>query len=304
MLEIRFHGRGGTGTVLASRAYAKAVFYAGRHAITFPSFGPERRGAPVLAFARIDNKKIYNRTQIYEPDVVVCLDDAIMELIDIAQGLKKGGKGVLNSPNKPDGIKLSKSIEVGVVDATKIAKEVLESTITNSATLGALIRTIDTISFKHLEKGILSVFGERLGEKLAKKNVEAARIAFEETIFGTILGGRNYSQEKCWLPTVDELPIGTILSKSEVNSGQLIGPGSAITRKTGTWNHKKAKIDQEKCNKCLICVFHCPEGTIHREDDIIKIDHTYCKACGICIEECPENAISMVEIKDFSEITS
>ncbi|MCK5304352.1 MAG: 2-oxoacid:acceptor oxidoreductase family protein, partial [Candidatus Heimdallarchaeota archaeon] len=67
MHEIRFHGRGGTGAVMASRALAKAAFYAGKNAVSFPSFSAERRGALVLAFARINTKKIYRKSQIYEP---------------------------------------------------------------------------------------------------------------------------------------------------------------------------------------------------------------------------------------------
>ncbi|MHA1953596.1 MAG: 2-oxoacid:acceptor oxidoreductase family protein, partial [Candidatus Heimdallarchaeaceae archaeon] len=79
MLEIRFHGRGGTGSVLASRALAKAAFYAGKHAVTFPSFGAERRGAPVIPYIRINEKPIYQRTQIYEPDMIVVLDKSLLE---------------------------------------------------------------------------------------------------------------------------------------------------------------------------------------------------------------------------------
>lgn len=304
MFEIRFHGRGGMGTVLASRALAKAVFYAGKHAVTFPSFGAERRGAPVLAFARIDDKKIYKRTQIYNPDAVVVLDDALLELIDVAKGLKPDGIGVLNSPKQPHEIKLSSSIRVGVVNATKIALETLGRPITNSAILGALVRSVPIVSLEDLEKGIMSVFSERLGEKVAKKNVEAARIAFEETIFGQTQTGQSYTQYQPWLPDVNELPIGTIINKTVVGDGSPIGPGSAIVRKTGTWSHNKALIDPEKCIKCLQCVFHCPEGTIHRVNDQIKVDWQYCKACGVCISVCPKNAISFVEIEDFAEIAN
>ncbi|MHA1302478.1 MAG: 2-oxoacid:acceptor oxidoreductase family protein, partial [Candidatus Heimdallarchaeaceae archaeon] len=173
MLEIRFHGRGGTGTVIASRALAKAVFYAGKHAVTFPSFGAERRGAPVLAFARIDDEKITKRTQIYEPDVVVVLDDSLLELTDVAKGLKEGGMCVLNTLSDPENIQLSKSVKAGVVDATRIAKEEIGLAITNSAMLGALVRSTGIVSLEDLEKGIMSVFGEKLGEEAAKRNVNA-----------------------------------------------------------------------------------------------------------------------------------
>ncbi len=304
MLEIRFHGRGGTGSVLASRAFTKAVFYAGKHAIAIPSFGAERRGALVLAFARIDDKKIYKRTQIYEPDIIVVLDDSLLELVDVAQGLKPKGMGVLNSSKKPDQIKLSKPTKVAVVDATKIAKEFLVEPVVNSAMLGALIKSTEIITFEDLEKGIMSVFGDRLGDRMAKMNVEAARIAFEETIFGKTKGGGNNTKIQTWLPTVNDLPVGTIIPKMKLESGQMIGPGAAVSRITGVWSHKKAIVDQEKCIQCLQCFFHCPEGTIHKEGDTVKVIKAYCKACGICVNVCPVNAITLEEINDYTEIVS
>ncbi len=302
MLEIRFHGRGGTGTVTASRALAKAVFYEGKHAVTFPSFGAERRGAPVLAFARIDENKIRKRTQIYEPDVVVVLDDSLVELGDVVKGLKKGGLCIVNTTHKPEEIQLSKPTRVATVNATKIAKEEIGLAITNSAILGALVRATDVVSLENLKKGIMSVFGEKLGETAALKNAKAAERAYNETVFGESKGGKSYESHEAWLPTVDELPKGTIIPKMKVKSGQLIGPGSAISRVTGTWTHEKAVIDQEKCIKCLQCVFHCPEGTIHKKNDKIVVDWTYCKACGVCITQCPVGAISYVTIDNISEI--
>lgn len=304
MLEIRFHGRGGTGSVLASRALAKAAFYEGKYSVTFPSFGAERRGAPVLAFTRIDNKKIYKRTQIYEPAIIVVLDDALLEFIDVAQGIKQNGIGVLNSSKKPSEIKLSKEINVGVVNANKIAEEILGQQITNSALLGALIRCYEGISFSNLEKGILSVFGEKLGEEKARQNVEVAKLAYEQTIFGRTAGGKKFSQQEIWLPTVEEMPIGTVLPKTTVKTGQMIGPGSAIIRMTGTWSHYKAYVNQEKCIQCLQCLFHCPEGTIHRNGVTVKIDRRYCKGCRICENICPVKAIEIKEIEDFNGLIS
>ncbi len=302
MHEIRFHGRGGTGAVMASRALAKAAFYAGKNAVSFPSFSAERRGALVLAFARINTKKIYRKSQIYEPDTIVVLDNSLIELKDVAKGLKQDGIGIINTTKKPDEIILSKAINLGVVDATNIAKETLGQPFANSAILGSLIRSTKLVGMEELEKGILSVFGAKLGEKQARRNVEAARIGYEETQFGMSQGERNYSKLQPWLPSVEELPIGAILPKTTVSTGQSIGPGSAITRITGTWSYIKADIDQEICIKCLKCVFHCPEGTIHRKNNTVIVNKAYCKACGICESICPVNAIKMIKIKEFSEI--
>jgi 2-oxoacid:acceptor oxidoreductase gamma subunit (pyruvate/2-ketoisovalerate family)/2-oxoacid:acceptor oxidoreductase delta subunit (pyruvate/2-ketoisovalerate family) len=302
MIEIRFHGRGGTGAVLASKALAKAAFYAGKHAVTFPSFGAERRGAPVLPFIRIDNKKIYQRTQIYEPDIIVVLDKSLLELCDVANGLKTEGIGVLNSTKKPEQISLSKPVKAWVIDANKIACETLGHTITNSVMLGALVRATDIVSLEDLERGILSVFKTKLDESVAKRNVEAARIAYDNTNYGVTKGNRNYSNMQPWLPDIEELPIGTILPRTQVNGGQDIGPGSAKSRITGSWSHYKAEIDQEKCIQCLQCMFHCPEGTIQRNSDNLVVNKRYCKACKICEHICPVNAISMKKINGILEI--
>ncbi|MCG3226825.1 MAG: 2-oxoacid:acceptor oxidoreductase family protein [Candidatus Heimdallarchaeota archaeon] len=302
MLEIRFHGRGGTGSVLASRALAKAAFYAGKHAVTFPSFGAERRGAPVVAFVRINEEPIYQRTRIYEPDMIVVLDESLLELIDVAKGLKSDGIGVLNSTKKPGQIKLSKPVKAWVIDANKIACETLGHSITNSVMLGALIRATDIVSLENLEQGILSVFKSKLGENVARKNVEVAEIAYESTMYGTTEGSRNYSDLQPWLPDINELPIGTIIPKTQVNGGQQIGPGSAKTRITGSWSNFKAEINQEKCIQCLQCMFHCPEGTIQQNSEELVVNRRYCKACRICGYICPEKAISMIKINGLSEI--
>lgn len=302
MLEIRFHGRGGFGSVLASRALAKAVFYAGKYAVSFPSFGAERRGSLVLAFVRINDRKIYRRTQIYNPDIVVVLNEDILDLVDVIEGLNLDGIGVFNSTKKPEQIALSKSISLGVVNATKIAKDILDDPITNTAMLGALVKSSNLISIEDLEKGIYSVFRKRLGESLAKKNVEIARIAYEETILGISKGGKNYSDKAPWRPTVDELPLGTILPKSVLPNGKEIGPGAAKQRKTGTWSKEKAVVNQEKCIECLKCLFHCPEGIIYKNNGKVKINNVYCKTCGICVAVCPVDAVSIEEIEDYTEI--
>ncbi len=302
MLEIRFHGRGGSGSVLGSRALAKAAFYEEKYAVSFPSFGAERRGSLVLAFARINDRKIFRRTQIYTPDIVVVLNEDIPELIDIVEGLKPGGIVVLNSTKKPEQIILSKSIKVGVVKATKIAQDILDEPITNTAMLGALVKSTGIISLENLEKGIFSVFKKRLGETIARKNVEIARIAHKETILGVSKAGKTYAKMHPWRPTVDELPLGTILPKSVLQNGQEIGPGAAKRRKTGTWSKEKAVVNQEKCIECLKCLFHCPEGTIYRNSGKVKVNNIYCKTCGICVSVCPVNAISIEEIEDYTEI--
>ena len=97
MLEVRLHGRGGQGAVTSAELVAEAAINEGKYAQAFPSFGPERRGAPVRAFIRVDNGPIPLRNEIDEPDVVLVLDPTLIRVVNVTEGLKKDGIVVLNT---------------------------------------------------------------------------------------------------------------------------------------------------------------------------------------------------------------
>ena len=113
MIEIRFHGRGGQGTVVASKVLADAVAKEGSYVQAYPEFGVERRGAPVFAFIRIDDKPIYDKSRIYAPDHVVVVDPTLVEAIDVTEGLKDGGWIIINSDKKPAGIQVPVQVQGG-----------------------------------------------------------------------------------------------------------------------------------------------------------------------------------------------
>jgi pyruvate ferredoxin oxidoreductase gamma subunit len=171
MIEVRFHGRGGQGAVTAARLLAEAAFLEGKHCQAFPFFGAERRGAPVVAFTRIDNKPIRTRTQVYEPNHVVVLDPTLIEAVNVASGLKRGGMVVINSkePHKFPGAK------VAFVDATSTAIETLGVPITNTVMLGALAKVTKIVSLDSIIKAVKSTFKG----SMAEKNVAAIKMAYE-----------------------------------------------------------------------------------------------------------------------------
>ncbi len=144
MIEIRIHGRGGQGAVVASKLLADAVFKEGKHVQVFPEFGVERRGAPVAAFARIDTQPINLRCKVYEPDCVVVLDPTLLASIDVTAGLKEGGLVLINSDKLPQDFNIDKKFTVETVDATSIAvKHHLGSRATpivNTAIVGAFAK--------------------------------------------------------------------------------------------------------------------------------------------------------------------
>ena len=292
MYEIRFHGRGGQGGRMAAEALALAAFLEGKYAVSFPFFGAERRGAPVRAFTRIDDKKIRTKTQIYEPDFVVVLDETLIESEDILEGLKPDGMVIINTAKLPNEIELSKEARCATVDATTIALNILGRAITNTAILGAIAKATGIVGIDSIQKAIIEKFGERLGKEMGEKNAEVAKAAYEKTMIGISKGGKIFEKRKQWLPTVDELPLGGSIGTLKTDAG-LVGIGSFIENKTGGWRVFMPLVDEARCTGCKICWFYCPEGAIMMANGKAKINYDYCKGCGICANECPFKAIKM-----------
>lgn len=174
MKEIRFHGRGGQGAVTAADLLAMAAFYEGRYAQSFPSFGTERRGAPVLAFARISNSFIRRRCQIYSPDYVVVLDPSLIEVVDVAGGIRRDGSILVNSEKSPEELGIETQARVYTINATKIALEELGVPIVNTAMIGAFGAMSGEVSLEAIVEAVKS----RFSGTLAEKNVRAVEVAF------------------------------------------------------------------------------------------------------------------------------
>lgn len=178
MIEIRFHGRGGQGTVVASIILAKAFFSAGRYVQTFPLFGVERRGAPVEAYLRLARDKIRVRTNVYTPDHVVVQDPRLLSLVPVTRGLKPGGWVILNARNGPDDLPPFDGFRLAWVDAFSIAVRNGLGTPTqpmiNTAMLGAFARVLGMPPLPALEEAIAGEIGAGW-----EANVVAARQGYE-----------------------------------------------------------------------------------------------------------------------------
>lgn len=179
MVEIRFHGRGGQGTVVATILLAKAFFRDGYCVQSFPLFGVERRGAPVEAYLRLDRKEILIRTNVYTPDHVVVLDKTLLESIDVTLGLKSGGWILVNAPSFPAHLNAWSDYKFAFVDATHIAlNNRLGSRthpIVNTPMLGGLARVLGMPSMAAISEAIQ----EEVPSK-AKANIKAAEMAYEQ----------------------------------------------------------------------------------------------------------------------------
>jgi pyruvate ferredoxin oxidoreductase gamma subunit len=180
LMEIRWHGRGGQGTVTSAELLARAAIAEGKFAQAFPSFGSERRGSPVQAFNRVDVKEpIRIRADITEPDYVVVNDPGLMGKINVTSGLKEGGWVIINTRKTPKEIKSEFGIKnpVATVNATKIAREVLGVPIVNTTVLGAVIKITGVIDKKFAYEPLEKRFG-RLGER----NIKAMEAGYAQVV--------------------------------------------------------------------------------------------------------------------------
>ena len=179
LVEIRWHGRGGQGAVTSAELVAQAAISEDKFAQAFPSFGPERRGAPVLAFNRIkSDEPVRIRSEVNEPDVVVVLDPGLLSVIDVTSGLKDKGVVIINTKKDVGEIRSEYGIKgaLATVGATSIARELLGVPIINTAMIGALIKATGVVKLESMKAPLEKRFG-----RLAERNINAMKKAYEET---------------------------------------------------------------------------------------------------------------------------
>ncbi len=179
MVEVRIHGRGGQGAVIAGKILASAVFKDGKYPQSFPAFGVERRGAPVTAFTRIDDHYVNLRCEIYEPDHLLVLDPTLMAGVDVTAGLKEGGTIVVNTEEEGSSFSLNGKYRIATVDANGIAVRnhlgTKTSPIVNTAILGAFARATGLVSIE----SVLQAIRESVPVN-PEENAKAASEAYEE----------------------------------------------------------------------------------------------------------------------------
>jgi len=183
MLEIRIHGRGGQGGVVALETLAGAYFKSGRYVQVFPEFGAERRGAPVAAFLRVDSNPVRLRCKIYQPDIIIVLDPVLLNSVDITEGLKKGGWILINSDKTPAELsRVYKGFNIASVNATAITLKYglgsKTSPIVNTTMLGAFCRLPFNLALPILKK----VVAKKIATKTAN-NIQAAEESFKAVRF-------------------------------------------------------------------------------------------------------------------------
>lgn len=326
MIEVLWHGRGGQGAFTAARLLgAASSFEDGRYALAFPSFGPERRGAPMRAFTKMADEPIGDRSAVSQADYVVYLDDTLFG-DGWENELKPGGIAVLNTTRAFD------DPRIVAVDANGISQAELGRPIPNTALLGALCAVCDRVSADDVKAAIEGYMPRKLHDA-NKRVVDIAASA----VHAVRKGGDSAAQTDVSRETngaaagalsvkraVDQ-PVSRAGARVPALQDAAIDPadfarttcfaGGYLVAKNAGWRNKRPVVDAEKCTGCLQCYLYCPDGTVVRRADEpadeadaaqtagapIAIDYDFCKGCGVCASVCRFGALAMVP---ESEVTA
>lgn len=183
-VEIRWHGRGGQGTVTAAKVLADACLSGGRHVQAFPEYGPERAGAPLRAYNRVSSKELRMHCPVLQPQVVSVVDATLLDSINVAEGATENAIFLVNSPKNAKEIREKLSATAGqkifTIDATKIALECIGRALPNACMLGAICKVTGLVSLEHLLDDVRKSFGKKFSQKIIDGNIEATRRGYEE----------------------------------------------------------------------------------------------------------------------------
>lgn len=294
MSEIRLHGRGGQGTVLAAEMLANAFVLGGYYASVIPSYGIERRGSAVMASARYSKTPIREKTRVYEPEILLILDPALAEKDNVYEGFRTGGT-IVASSKKIEHI-LEKGVKpglVGIIDAKTIALENIGRDIPNTIMLGAFAKTTGLVKLEDLKLAVKQNFSG----KVLEKNLHALEHGYNDTHISTYNIEINNDEKELTFETGKTFC--NTPTSFDFESAWIDSDKGYATIRTGEWRLLRPVFDSEKCIKCGMCAIYCPTGCVKVIDNVYIPDYEYCKGCGICGNECPVYAIKMNKEEEF-----
>ena len=184
-VEIRWHGRGGQGAKTAALLLADVAFKTGKHVQGFPEYGPERMGAPITAYNRISDSEIRVHSNIYDPDFVVVVDESLLEVCDVANGLSKEGAIVVNTKKSASEIRQHLGGYEGMVftiDAKKVSKACLGKYFPNTPMLAAIVKVSRVMDWNDFLAEMQNSFEHKFSSKpeVIQGNMNALKMAYEE----------------------------------------------------------------------------------------------------------------------------
>lgn len=175
MIEIRIHGRGGQGNVVAAYLLAMAAFEEQRYGQAFPNFGAERRGAPVIAFVRINDKPIRRRNQVLQPEFLIIQDQALLHIQGVLDGIVPKGGVLVNSTTSSEVLSQQFGLDIISVPATGLAKQILGRPVPNTALLAAFLGLTGMLT----QESLARVLQKRFKGATLEKNLKLIEAAIE-----------------------------------------------------------------------------------------------------------------------------
>jgi len=183
-IEIRWHGRGGQGTVTAAKVLADACLSGGRYVQAFPEYGPERAGAPLRAYNRISDTQIRMYCPVLHPHVISIADPTLLDAVNVSEGAREDTIFIVNTSHEPSEIReklnAKSSQKVFTVDATTIAMECIGRPLPNAPMLGAVAKATGIVDIETLIENVRKSFGKKFSQKIIDGNLEATRRGYEE----------------------------------------------------------------------------------------------------------------------------
>jgi pyruvate ferredoxin oxidoreductase gamma subunit len=184
LVEIRWHGRGGQGTVTAAKVFADACLSGGRYTQAFPEYGPERAGAPLKAYNRVGSKELRLHCPVMNPNIVAVVDATLLDAIDITEGAPEDASFIINSPKEAKEIrakiKAKATQKVFVIDATKISIDTIGRPMPNTPMVGALTKVSALLSLEAVLTDMKKSFGKKFSQKIVDGNLESISRGYGE----------------------------------------------------------------------------------------------------------------------------
>ncbi|MFC1855650.1 2-oxoacid:acceptor oxidoreductase family protein [Thermodesulfobacteriota bacterium] len=181
VIEIRWHGRGGQGTVTAAKALAEAALVGGKYIQAFPDYGPERMGAPLRVYNRISPDEITIHCPVRKPNIVVVMDPSLIGAVDVLEGAKEDATVLVNTHHTPSDLKLDTGgRDLYTVDATKISLDCIGRVMPNTPIMGALVKVTGIVTLDTLVNHIETAFKKKFSAEILEGNVKAIKRAYEE----------------------------------------------------------------------------------------------------------------------------
>ncbi len=293
MLRVRFHGRGGQGMKTASRILGSACFLCGYEVQDAPRYGAERRGAPIFAFVRIDDRPIQERGIIRRPDLVVVADPSLVPVpaAGVLAGLDAHGVLLIAGPEAPESWSERLGLAGPVIgfQPAGLSQDRSGLPFLGTACAAAAARLLGIVPLEVLEQAIREELAE-LGPAVVETNLANARGAFEAVAAhaGQVSPGAEPAPDRYAAPDWVDLPF----EEARVSAAVIHGALTSEAVPTGLWRTLRPVIDYERCNRCWwVCSAFCPDGAIRVEDGLPRIDYDHCKGCLVCVAQCPPHAI-------------